>query len=232
MNCQTTRRSFDDGGSERESLRQPLVCRASNAALNKKTVVFGPPVRRWFVLLWAASMANAALAHPGHGPSPSSKPAKKIDKSFRQPVRDLDLADFPMQPRYGGQVTAAKWHYFEVVYAPHELRIYVYSPSQRQLYARHITGEVVIEVFSSGQTARFPVRSASQQIFGNNPGYLSVPVDLSRVRKGDMRAVFKLDILTQDGPQVEFEQTFDQAQPENAATEPRIVRLPPINAER
>ena len=70
----------------------------------------------------------------GHGGSDSRKAPKQATTQSSQPhrvVNTTNLADRPMQPQHGGQITATKHHYFEVVYTPSETKLYVYDASQR-----------------------------------------------------------------------------------------------------
>ena len=171
-----------------------------------------------FVVACGAVAANRASAHGGPGSTPKAKSAPKAKpKRYLRPVVAPKLADHPLEPRYGGQVTSTKWHYFEVVYSPQELRIYVYWPSQRQLNPLYVTGEVSLTVISSGQEGEYPVQYVRGQLFSSEPGYLVAPVDVSRVRDGDMQVEIALNNLPQkEERHASFTQAF-------ALTRPRSV---------
>jgi hypothetical protein len=232
MNFRFSRRSLTMTAQMNQALVQRSYPRVSGNWQRATPRIVAGVAASLVVLLGTVASTDPAWAHPGCGPAAGGQPKQKVDDSYRRPVGNLNLADFPMQPQRGGQVTAGKWHYFEVVYAPQETRIYVYSPSQRPLYTKDVTGEVAMEVFSSGQTARVPVRFVQQQTSTNDAGYLSVPVDLSQVQDGDMQATFKLKILTQDGSYVEFKQMFALYEPVRPVAEPQFVRLPPTYERR
>lgn len=126
---------------------------------------------------------------------------------------------------HGGQVTAASRHDFEVVYMPQEVRIYIYSPSREQLSAQGVRGEVVMQVNGYAQPFRYPVQTVTDSA---GLSYLSVAVNVSRVRDGDMQVTFQLTGLPlPDEPRARFTQTFALTPPAAPVREvPRTAAEP------
>lgn len=157
-------------------------------------------------------------AHEGHSqssPARSSAPTTS-NSTAAPPAKNLRLDARTFKPPHGGQVTATRWHFFEVVYAPQESRVYIYSPSQTPLHARAVKGQMTLQVQSSTQSFRYPVKQATDDA---GVVYLSVPVDVSRVRDGDMRVTFELDKLPfREEPKASFAQTFALSTPSLAVT--------------
>jgi len=107
---------------------------------------------------------------------------------------------------HGGQMTAGPWYSFEVVYTPKETRIFVYSPPGRPLDVRNVRGEAIMEVRGHPQLFRYPVRVSANPM---GQSYLSLPVNVSRVRDGDMRVTFELTGLPRtEKPNARFTQMF------------------------
>ena len=173
------------------------------------------------VALAAAPVWGHGGAHGGgsHRPSGSSK---EKQTPLVKPVGDLRLAENMVQARHGGQVSATKWHYFEVVYEPHETRVYVYSPSKRPMSPPRITGEVVMLVNGDERECRYPLQFTAAGATGD-AGYLAAAVDLSRVRDGDMQVTFEVANLPfQEERQARFTQRFALTRPPKATT---VLRL-------
>ena len=120
---------------------------------------------------------------------------------------------------HGGQVTATRWHRFEVVYTPKETRIYVYSPSMQRMDARGVQGQVEMRVRGNPQPFRYTAQEAAD---ATGMRYLSIPVDVSRIRDGDMLVKFHLKNLPfREEPEVRFDQMFARSQPPAVAASPR-----------
>lgn len=167
----------------------------------------------WMVALLPFTLPVSLSAHgpEGHsGPARPSQPTAKPQAPAPVP-QDLQLDRKPLTPLHGGQVSATKWHYFEVVYLPRQTRIYVYSPSQRLLTPQQARGEVTMRINGNPQPFRFPVQYAMDE---QGQGCLAVGVDVTRVRDGDMQVTFDLERLpfTQE-PKATFTQTFALTRP-------------------
>ncbi|MBW3595708.1 MAG: hypothetical protein KY475_00370, partial [Planctomycetes bacterium] len=100
------------------------------------------------------SVARVAAADGGCRNCEKEPSAQGARKAPHRPADDLNLGQFPLRPLHGGQVTATRWHYFEVVYTPSEMRIYVYSPSRRPLNASGVRGEAAMQVNGNPYTFR------------------------------------------------------------------------------
>ncbi len=152
----------------------------------------------------------------GHGGSDTKNTPKQTTSRPSQPRRNVittNLADRPMQPPHGGQITATKHHYFEVVYTPSDTRVYIYGASQRGINARSIKGDVTMSVHSSGQSLRFPLEVVAQPAFTGDVGYLAAKVDVSQVRPGDMDLRFDMRKLLPEEPEASFTQAFFLTRP-------------------
>lgn len=180
-------------------------------------------------LLTGLLSTSFVWAHGGgsHGAdtrkTPSTQSHKKSSKSsrgYRSPD-DLNLNPRELQPLHGGQVTATKWHFFEVVYTPRETRIYVYSPSRRAMGAGGLRGEAVMQVNGNPKQFRYRVKQATDK---QGRVYGSVVVDLTRVRDGDMQVAFDLQRLPfEQEPKARFTQTFSLTRPPISVTVARLT---------
>lgn len=147
------------------------------------------------------------FAHEGHAPSQprQSAPAahtghQRYDERWRSEDR----------PAHGGQVTRGKYHSFEVVYEPRETRIYLYGPTQRLVSAQGVEGQVTMQVRGNPKVFRYPVQHVAPVRGNTTEDYLSIPVDVSKIRDGDMQVTFELAKLpfAQQEPQLRFTQVF------------------------
>lgn len=163
-----------------------------------------------------------ADSHPSHGSgsrNSSAPPATQIGGNQR-PAKDLGLNASSLRPLHGGQVTATKWHFFEVVYKPKETRIYVYSPSQRPIGAAGMRGEVVMQIHGNSKKFRYAVKERTDE---SGMIYSAVDVDVSRVRDGDMQVIFDLSRLPfREERKTRFVQTFALFRP--ASAHPAMAR--------
>ncbi len=167
-----------------------------------------------FAFAAGCAATSTAWAHDGAHSSRPNSPApgkpRSAPNNYMSP-KDLRLNAGELKPLHGGQVTATKWHFFEVVYAPQETRIYVYSPSLRQLSPGRIHGEIVMRVKGNSGSYRYPLeRSTDSQ----GKTYGVVRVNLSRVRDGDMQVTFKLlGLPFNQEERAEFTQVFSLTRP-------------------
>ena len=133
----------------------------------------------------------AGRQHDSHSPSATSNPYAAI---------------IPQMAPHGGQVATMQRHDFEVVYMPREMRIYIYSPARHLLNAQKVRGDVVMQVRGNPRPFRYPVRGTTDAA---GVSCLSLPIDLTRVRDGDMRVMFDLTNLPiAEEPRTKFTQTF------------------------
>jgi hypothetical protein len=147
--------------------------------------------------------------------SHTAAPARARPLSTPPPGTSMDRAAQrdrqPPPPPHGGQMSETRWHHFEVVYLPREARIYVYTPSRTPLYPRGARGEVTMRMISNDGHFRGPVTYLTDE---KGRGYLSVAVDVSRVRDGDMTVDFVLQRLPlHEEPEARFTQTFALTRP-------------------
>ena len=155
--------------------------------------------------------ASFVWAHGGsHGSNARSKAPAAISNDSRAPD-DLNLDARTLQPMFGGQITTTKWHFFEVVYTPQEIRVYVYSPSRRPIQAGGIRGKVVMQVKGDTKPFRYSVKRATD---AHGRTYGSVVVDVTRVRDGDMQVAFHLERLPfKEEKKAQFAQIFYLTRP-------------------
>lgn len=95
----------------------------------------------------------------------------------------------PSRAPHGGQLAATTWHNFEIVYGPHETRVYVYDTFRVPTSARGISGHAFMRVRSNGGEYRYPLEFVPVQ---HGHDYLAIRVDLTRVHDGDMDVLFEM----------------------------------------
>ena len=165
---------------------------------------------------------STVMAHGGShdGGTPAAARAAASNYNTR-PDRDLKLNPSSLQPMYGGQVTATKWHFVEVVYKPKETRIYVYSPSRRALSARGMRGKVEMKVNGRPKRFHYKLKQATDK---NGRVYGSVAVDVTHVFDGDMEVTFELNRLPfKEEKQAKFKQTFHLTRSQVSVTKVPLV---------
>jgi len=113
-------------------------------------------------------------------------------------------------------------HQAEVVFAPREIRVYLYSSTGKPLPVRGVQGHVVMKIHGIPKKYSYDLQESSD---GRNDSFLLLRVDASRLRDGDMEATFELAGLpSRDERRARFVQTFALSQPAAmapSAPEPR-----------
>lgn len=161
-------------------------------------------------VLASLGLGSIVSAHDGHGHSPSqSRRSTSPAVRSERPDRD-ERSRMALQPPHGGQLTRGAYHSFEVVYQPRETRIYLYGPTQHSESAEGVEGQVSMQVAGNPTVFRYPVAYVAAKSGEAGEDYLSIPVDVSRIRDGDMQVTFELVKLpfAQQEPQVRFSQIF------------------------
>jgi hypothetical protein len=102
-------------------------------------------------------------------------------------------------------LTAAKPLTFEIVYLPQESRVYLYGVMPHPESAKDVTGEVSLQRPYDERATRVALRYVAQPT--GQQDYLSAPVDLSRVKDGDLTATVKLaNLPLENRPGITFAQ--------------------------
>lgn len=161
--------------------------------------------------IWAfGSASTPAYAQCGccqHGGSHAGHDAESNGHQHGAAPADHTGHDQAAQtPPHGGQLTTAKPMTFEVVYLPREIRVYLYGvvmPYPES--AKDVTGEVSLQRPNDERATRVGLRYVAQP--AGQEDYLAAPVDLSRVKDGDLTATVKLaNLPLQNRPGITFTQ--------------------------
>ncbi|MHB1033413.1 MAG: hypothetical protein ACYC35_03380 [Pirellulales bacterium] len=169
---------------------------------NARNVVFTMAAAAW-TIGWAATPGYGQHQHGDHAGHDAGSAGHQHGSAHddhaghNQPV-----------PPHGGQIATVKDGTFEVVYQPKEIRVYLYGPSRKAVSAQGVQGEVTLQVRERDQVVRYPLKYVEPPAGSQDPDYLAVAVDLSRVRDGDMKVGFQLANLPFEQPQAHFAQTF------------------------
>lgn len=108
-------------------------------------------------------------------------------------------------PPHGGQLTTIEPLSFEVVYQPRAIRLYLYGPLPQPQTARDVTGEIALQLRNDQRATRLALRYVAQP--AGQQDYLAAPVDLSRVKDGDLTATVKLaNLPLRNHPGITFAQ--------------------------
>lgn len=95
---------------------------------------------------------------------------------------------------------------FEVVYLPQEIRVYLYGIMPYPMSAKDVTGELSLQRAYDDHATRVAMRYVEQPT--GQQDYLSAPVDLSRVKNGELTATVKLATLPlENRPGITFGQS-------------------------
>jgi YHS domain-containing protein len=118
-----------------------------------------------------------------------------------------DHAGHSQPAPHGGQLATAKPLTFEVVYQPQEIRVYLYGVMPSPESAKDVTGEVSLQRPYDGRATRVALRYVAQP--AGQQDYLAAPVDLSRVKDGELTATVKLaNLPLQNRPEITFAQAI------------------------
>ena len=99
--------------------------------------------------------------------------------------------DQPAPAPHGGQLTTLEPLSFEVVYQPQEIRVYIYGPFPKPASGKDVKGEISLQPRNDQRATRLTLRHVAPP--EREQEYLSVPVDLSRVKDGELTATIKLE---------------------------------------
>lgn len=144
-------------------------------------------------VMFAASWAwtGVVVAHDGHSHASSSS-----SKNDSEPVErgrfQSDYVPLNVRVPHHGQTHKTQWQAFEVVYLPHETRVYVYDYNERPFTARGTSGTVIMQVKGNPEYFRNPLRYVAQPPGSKEQDYLAAQVDVTAIRDGDMRVYFDL----------------------------------------
>lgn len=110
---------------------------------------------------------------------------------------------------HGGHVVAVGEFHIEVFYAQQETRVYLYDARRQPVSARGMRGELVMQVRDNAELFRYPLMYVQAQ----GEDFLGAPIDVSRVRDGDMQVTVDLQGLpSQTTPATRFAQVFALSQ--------------------
>lgn len=145
------------------------------------------------VLLTVFSIGGLSVgtvyASPCCGGGSNPKEASPVNGYSGQVTPRQAAPEPPSKAPHGGQLAATTWYHFEIVYGPHETRVYVYDTFRVPTSARGISGHAFMRVRSNGGEYLYPLEFVPVQ---REQDYLAVRVDLTRVHDGDMDVLFEL----------------------------------------
>lgn len=153
---------------------------------------------------WSSTPAYAQCGCCQHGGSHGGHDAGSTGHQHGDASGDRAGHDRPAPP-HGGQLTVAKPLTFEVVYLPQEIRVYLYGVMPYPASAKDVTGEVSLQRPYDERASRVALRYVAQP--AGQQDYLSAPVDLGRVKDGELTATVKLaNLPLQNRPGITFSQ--------------------------
>ncbi len=159
---------------------------------------------------WAGDCCSSKKSSGGHDHGTQAARPEHADHR-RSPMPPAPIATLPL---HGGQVHVTNFQYFEVVYFPHETRVYLYGADRRPLSPRRAEGQMTMQVRGNDHVYRYPLKPAAATSGTRWEEFLVVPVDVSQIRDGDMRVTFYLSNLpAEQQPRVSFTQTFALTRP-------------------
>lgn len=147
----------------------------------------------------------AALAQRGggrHGGGDSSGGGKKEQPAVVQPP----VTKNPITP-HGGLCLATKTNYYEIVFFPFEIRVYLYNDKLQPLTAQALHAQISPQV-SEGTNPKIPLIYVSPA--GNNQDYVAVRYDLQRLPDNTPILVEFTDLPDRNFPTATFTPIFTQ----------------------
>lgn len=162
-------------------------------------MVINPAVKAGLVvntLVVVMLLADRSQAHDGHTHAPSRPSGGASVDSAERFGGGFERQSITGRAPHGGRISKTFLHYIEVVYFPHETRIYLYGTAQNPLSANGVSGEVLMQVRGNPQVFRYPVQYVPKDS-NTDQDYLVVKVDVTRVRDQDMEVTIELKNLPQ-----------------------------------
>ncbi len=154
---------------------------------------------------WAGGCCPSHKSGGGHDHGAQASGREHADHQHSQ----MPPASIAALPSHGGQVHATNVQRFEVVYLPHETRVYLYGADRRPLSPRGAEGQVTMQVRGNDYVYRYPLKPVAATSGSRWEEFLVALVDVRQIRDGDMTVSFYLSKLpTRQQPQVSFSQTF------------------------
>jgi hypothetical protein len=148
-----------------------------------------------WALGWGSTAAYAQCgccqhggSHAGHGAGSAGHQHGATTEDHAAHDRATDAAR--PAPPHGGQLTIAPPMSFEVVYLPQEIRVYLYGVVPNPASAKDVTGEVALQRPYDERATRVALHYVGQP--AGQQDYLQAPVDLGRVKDGELTANVKL----------------------------------------
>lgn len=158
------------------------------------------------VLLLPWRIQSAAHAHPGcsSGPTPKSSAEKPAES------RMAGALPLSSRPPHNGKIYKGAYHSFEVVYLPHETRVYIYGPTDRPAKAKDVQGQITMQVRGNPTLFQNPLRYLPPIPGSSDGDCLQALVDVTQIHDGDMQVTVELSNLPYDlqEPRAQLRQIF------------------------
>ncbi len=130
---------------------------------------------------------------------------------------------------HGGQVTTIGEIRAEVVYAQQETRVYLFDAAQRPISARGLQGRITMQVRDNPQPFLYSLTYVQAQ----REDFLGAPIDVSRIRDGDMRVTIELQGLPgQAATTARFVQAFALSHPLTTVTVGELTAADQVGIQR
>ena len=144
-------------------------------------------------------------SHGGHGNAIGARPNKTARRTQAVAIDRTTLAE---KRPHGGHVHRSTYHSFEVLYLPHETRVYIYGPTEWPTTAQGVVGTIAMQVKGNPTQYRYNLHYVPKSESDSGQDYLAADVDVTRVRDGDMTVTFGLSQLPY--APIEASAIFDQ----------------------
>ena len=154
---------------------------------------------------WAGDCCSSRKSSGGHDHGTRAAGHNDADHQHSQ----TPPASMATPRSHGGQVHATSFQRFEVVYLPHETRVYLYGADRQPLSPRGADGQIAMQVRGNDQVYRYPLKPTAATSGAGWEEFLLAPVDVRQIRDGDMAVTFHLTMLPSEQERhVSFTQTF------------------------
>lgn len=154
---------------------------------------------------WAGDCCSSGKSSSGRDHDTQTAGREHADHQ-QSPMPPASIATLPS---HNGQVHSTNLQRFEVVYLPHETRVYVYGADRRPLSPRFAEGQIAMQVRGNDHIYRYPLKSVTSSNGILWEEFLVASVDVTLIRDGDMAVTFFLSNLpNEQQPQASFVQTF------------------------
>lgn len=173
-------------------------------------------VQLFALLFWAMPAVSVVAQCGGHGGGHDHGAAGGDSHAghdgYGNHLPNGGLPPLVMITPHGGEFLEAGSNSLEVVYLPHETRVFLYGKTRQPLSARELRGQMSMQFPGETGIRQFPLQYAAQPKGSKEQDYAAATVDLSQVPDSEIPIQFRFENLPDRRPvKAEFNPIFSRS---------------------